>query len=138
MFEFRVCPHLSIIGKEMVEIWRDGVFVAGLYPHEDGIRVVSKYMKGVSEDKAFPPSAVFHLALEEAAELEGSVVVETGEEYRRKLEELDILQLGEELYKVTGGEQGQGNLSREAVIAGFVLSKLETREYEELYGQDDD
>jgi hypothetical protein len=34
----------------MVECWRDGVFVAGIYPHKDGIRVISKYMTEVTQD----------------------------------------------------------------------------------------
>ena len=58
---FRVCPHGQLREKMMVEYWRDGQFVAGIYPHQDGIRVVSKYMVGVSEDTTFPRSAVIKL-----------------------------------------------------------------------------
>ncbi len=59
--EFKVCPHGQLPDKEMVEYWQDGVFIAGIYPHEDGIRVVSKYMKDVSKDPTFPPAAVIKL-----------------------------------------------------------------------------
>jgi len=58
---FKVCPHDQLPDKQMVEYWKDGLFVAGIYPHEDGIRVISKYMAGVSEDTGFPPAAVIKL-----------------------------------------------------------------------------
>ena len=58
---FKVSPHDTLPGKMMVEYWRDGKFVAGIYPHQDGIRIVSKYMTGVSKDRAFPPAAVIKL-----------------------------------------------------------------------------
>jgi len=59
--EFKVCPHDQLPGKQMIEFWRDGEFIAGIYPHEDGIRVASKYMLGVHEDHSFPPAAVIRL-----------------------------------------------------------------------------
>jgi hypothetical protein len=46
----------------MVECWRGGVFVAGIYPHEDGIRVVSKYMDGVKHEIGYPPAVVVQLS----------------------------------------------------------------------------
>jgi len=58
---FRLCPHDQLPGKTMIEYWRDGKFVAGIYPHQDGIRVVSKYLVGVDEDASFPPAAVIKL-----------------------------------------------------------------------------
>ena len=60
---FTVCPHDLLPGKQMVEYWRDGKFVAGIYPHEDGIRVVSKYMEGVAEDATFPQAAIIKLEI---------------------------------------------------------------------------
>jgi len=48
---FTVCPHDLLPGKQMVEYWRDGKFVAAIYPHQDGIRVVSKYMTGASMEE---------------------------------------------------------------------------------------
>lgn len=59
--EFRVCPHDLQPGKKMVEYWRDGKFVAGIYPHQDGIRIVSKYMTGVVTDPSYPPAAIIKL-----------------------------------------------------------------------------
>jgi len=61
--EFRVKPHGILPGNQMVEFWRDGVFVAGIYPHEDGFRIVSKYMTRVELEDVLPPSAVVHLSL---------------------------------------------------------------------------
>ncbi|GAH86115.1 unnamed protein product, partial [marine sediment metagenome] len=50
--------HSMLLGKQMVEFWRDGQFVAGIYPHEDGMRLVSKYLDGVEHEAAMPPSIV--------------------------------------------------------------------------------
>ena len=59
---FRLCPHAQLPGKMMVEYWRNGTFIAGIYPHEDGIRIVSKYLDGVSMDPNYPPAAVVKLS----------------------------------------------------------------------------
>lgn len=59
--EFKVKPHGELPGKQMIEYWRGGVFVAGIYPHEDGIRVVSKFLGDVKLDPSFPPAAVIML-----------------------------------------------------------------------------
>jgi len=61
-FSFR--PHDLLPGKQMVEFWRDGQFVAGIYPHQDGIKVVSKYMISVSEEVGLPPAAIIFLGKE--------------------------------------------------------------------------
>jgi len=45
-FDFRIVPHTSR-PVQAVEVWRDGVFVASIYPgpEDDGfLHVVSKYM----------------------------------------------------------------------------------------------
>lgn len=49
-YKFRVVPHSMLLGKQAVECWRDGKFVAGIYPHQDGIRIVSKFMTDVSKE----------------------------------------------------------------------------------------
>ena len=59
---FKLAPHDLLPGKMMVEFWRDGQFIAGIYPHEDGIRIVSKYLDGVSTDPGYPPAAVVKLS----------------------------------------------------------------------------
>ncbi|MBA7680485.1 hypothetical protein ES703_88802 [subsurface metagenome] len=66
---FTVCPHTTLPGKTMVEYWRDGKFVAAIYPHQDGIRIVSKYMTGVIEETEpamargqWLPAAVIYLS----------------------------------------------------------------------------
>jgi hypothetical protein len=43
-------------GKPMVEVWQDGEFIASIYGHEDGLRIVSKYLDGVEHEAATPPS----------------------------------------------------------------------------------
>jgi len=63
-YEFKVKPHSTLLGSHMVEYWRDGVFVAGIYPHEDGIRVVSKYMTRVVTEDGLPPTVSIHLGKE--------------------------------------------------------------------------
>ncbi|MBA7548938.1 hypothetical protein ES705_41406 [subsurface metagenome] len=60
--EFRVKPHGILPGNQMVEFCRDGVFVAGIYPHEDGIRIVSKYMDGIEQELGYPPAVVVQLS----------------------------------------------------------------------------
>ena len=59
---FRVKPHGILLGNEMVEFWQGGVFVAGIYPHEDGIRIVSKYIDGVEHEPEYPPAVVVQLS----------------------------------------------------------------------------
>jgi len=63
---FKVCPHDLLPDKMMVEYWRDNEFIAGIYPHDDGVRIVSKYMTGVQEELVFPPSVVIVLGKEPA------------------------------------------------------------------------
>jgi len=58
---FKVCPHDLVPGKTMVEYWRRGEFVAGIYPHQDGIRIVSKFITGVAEDPSYPQAVVIKL-----------------------------------------------------------------------------
>ena len=45
----------------MVEYWRCGEFAAGIYPHPDGIRVVSKFITDVVKDPSYPRSVVIKL-----------------------------------------------------------------------------
>lgn len=49
-YDFKVVTHSILPGSQIVECWRDGVFVAAVYPHEDGIRVISKYMTEVTRE----------------------------------------------------------------------------------------
>ena len=58
---FRIAPHTTLGGKTMVEYWRDGEFIAGIYPHQDGIRVVSKYLDGVNMEPCYPLAAIIKL-----------------------------------------------------------------------------
>ncbi len=60
-FQFRVVPHSIVPGAPVVECWRDGQFVATVYGHEDGLRIVSKYMSLVVKEDETPPAAVVHL-----------------------------------------------------------------------------
>ncbi len=61
-YQFKVHPHQVLPGNDVIECWRDGDFVASIYPHEDGLRVVSKYMTGVYKEKvSSPPAAIIKL-----------------------------------------------------------------------------
>jgi len=55
-------PHGELPGKQIVEVWRDGEPMAGIYPHEDGIRIVSQYMDGVKHETEYPPAIVVRLS----------------------------------------------------------------------------
>jgi len=55
--EFRIATH-TLTGKPMVEVWKTGEFIASIYAHEDGLRIVSKYLDGVEHEVAMPPSIV--------------------------------------------------------------------------------
>ena len=59
--EFKVKPHEVLPDKEIVEYWRDGKYVACIYPHEDGIRIVSRHIVGTYVDWTNPPSAIIAL-----------------------------------------------------------------------------
>jgi len=63
-YEFKIVPHSVLPSKQAVECWRDGVFVAGIYPHEDGIRIVSKYIDGVKYESGSPRALVVKLSKE--------------------------------------------------------------------------
>ncbi|KKK70619.1 hypothetical protein LCGC14_2922180 [marine sediment metagenome] len=47
----------------MVEAWKDGKFVASIYGHDDGIRIVSKHLDGVEHQVDIPPSVVIKLSI---------------------------------------------------------------------------
>lgn len=66
--QFKVKPHGISPGDKMVEVWRDGVFVAGIYCSPAGIRIVSKFMTDVGRepehaysDGQWLPSAIIKL-----------------------------------------------------------------------------
>lgn len=60
MIEFRLATH-SITERSMVEVWRDGIFVASIYAHEEGVRLVSKHYDGVEHDAIYPPAVLIKL-----------------------------------------------------------------------------
>ena len=55
-----VMKHHKLTGGMVIEVFDDDVFVACVYPHEDGIRVVSKYLGTVRRDDDNPPSLTIH------------------------------------------------------------------------------
>lgn len=59
--EFRIATHTGT-GKPMVEVWQGGEFIASIYAHEDGMRIVSKYLDGVEHQVATPPSIVIRFS----------------------------------------------------------------------------
>ena len=54
---FRIATH-TVTGKPMVEVCQSGEFIASIYAHEDGMRIVSKYLDGVQHEVTTPPSIV--------------------------------------------------------------------------------
>lgn len=61
MIKFRLAPHAET-GQPMVEVWRDDIFVAGIYGHKEGVRLVSKYLDGVEHEPDYPPGVVLKLS----------------------------------------------------------------------------
>lgn len=52
-----------VVSGDMVEVWDDDVFVAGVYPHQGGVRVVSKYLGDVRHEPSPPPAVVIAFTL---------------------------------------------------------------------------
>lgn len=61
VIKFRLATHTET-GEPMVEVWRDDIFVAGIYGHEKGVRLVSKYFDGVEHEPNYPPGVVLKLS----------------------------------------------------------------------------
>ena len=61
--DFRLGTH-TITGEPMVEVWRDGEFVASICSNEAGLNIHSKYFDGVKieQNGSFPPSVLFRLS----------------------------------------------------------------------------
>ena len=59
--EFRIGTH-TVTGKPMVKVWKDGTFIASIYGHEDGMRIVSKYLDGVEHEAVIPPSMIIRFS----------------------------------------------------------------------------
>lgn len=45
-------------GKEMIEVWDDDTFIAGIYPHDGFITIVSKYLSNTMIDRKYPPALI--------------------------------------------------------------------------------
>ena len=60
--EFRIGTHMET-GKPMVEVWKDGEFVAAIYGHDDGIQIVSKYLDGLEPEASYPPAVILKLSI---------------------------------------------------------------------------
>ena len=45
-------------GAEIIELRQDGILVGVIYPHEEGIRVVSEHLDGVQHETGWPPAVV--------------------------------------------------------------------------------
>ena len=59
--ELRLGTH-DETGKPMVEAWLDGKFMASIYVHDDGVRIVSEHLDGVEHGATFPPSVVIRFS----------------------------------------------------------------------------
>jgi len=61
VIKFQLSTH-GTTGEPMVEVWRGDTFVASIYGHEEGVRLVSKHFDGVAYDPDFPPAVVIRLS----------------------------------------------------------------------------
>ncbi|KKL44375.1 hypothetical protein LCGC14_2366330 [marine sediment metagenome] len=59
--ELRTATHKET-GKPMVEVWQDGVYMASIYVHEDGFRIVSEHLDGIEHGATSPPSVVIRFS----------------------------------------------------------------------------
>ncbi len=64
-------PHPAT-GGQMVEIFDDDTFLAAVYPHLDGIRIVSKYLDGIRHEHEQPPALVVGISREDEDGLRNS------------------------------------------------------------------
>lgn len=60
--EFRISEH-SLKDTSMIEVWHKGEFIAAIYSHEDGVKIVSKYLDGVTHESGTPPSTIVNFSL---------------------------------------------------------------------------
>ena len=65
--EFRIDTH-QVTGEPMIEVWRDGVFIAGIYSHPDGIKIVSKYLDGVAHESGMPLGLIVNFSYPDGVE----------------------------------------------------------------------
>jgi hypothetical protein len=49
MTAFKFAIH-GVTGEEVVEVWVDGLFRAVIYPHSNGIQVLSRYVESVVKE----------------------------------------------------------------------------------------
>jgi hypothetical protein len=56
--QFRLVPHSKRLDVAIVEVWRDDEFVAGIYPTDEGIKIVSKHLGLVIRENMSPPPAL--------------------------------------------------------------------------------
>lgn len=60
--KFRVSRHLARIDQEMVEVRNDrDELIATIYPHAQGLHVVSKHLTGHADTVGFPGGVLFVL-----------------------------------------------------------------------------
>lgn len=45
-------------GEEMIEVSQDGRAIGRIYPHPEGVRIVSEYLDGVHHEAVMPPAVV--------------------------------------------------------------------------------
>uniref|UniRef100_A0A6H1Z829 Uncharacterized protein n=2 Tax=viral metagenome TaxID=1070528 RepID=A0A6H1Z829_9ZZZZ len=45
-------------GQEMIQLLENGCVIARIYPHPEGIRIVSEYLDGVQHEAVMPPALV--------------------------------------------------------------------------------
>jgi len=49
-------------GQEMIEVSQNGCVIGRIYPHPEGIRIVSEYLDGVQHEPGMPPAVVIRFS----------------------------------------------------------------------------
>ena len=59
VYSFKISPHLVLPEREKIECWRDGVLVAGIFPQQDGISIVSEYVMDIQKEGSDTARVIF-------------------------------------------------------------------------------
>ena len=55
-------------GQEMIQLSENGCVIGGIYPHSEGIRIVSEHLDGVEHEAVMPPALVVKFTREQTDE----------------------------------------------------------------------
>ena len=63
--DFRIETY-AVTGLPVIEVWRDGIHIASIYTnnYSDELKIVSRYLDGVTHESGMPPSLTVNFSLE--------------------------------------------------------------------------